>query len=554
MKNKMLDLGQKVLILGLGVEGFSALHFVRESNPNILIGVADKKRMSELKPHIREYIKSDRNIIHHLGPKYLQCLTSYHTIIRSPGIPLRKIPSDVLKKGIKVTSATKIFLDKFSRSTIGVTGSKGKSTTSAMIKAVLESAGYNVYLIGNIGASALDYYNKYNSDDNVWFVYELSSYQLEDLIKSPYISAFVSLFHEHLDYHGSFEQYFIAKANICRHTEEGIFIYNSKYNQLVTLAQSFKGRKMPYNKFGSVTIENNYFVSKINQDRVEKLFPTSTVRLLGSHNLENVMAVICVAKLLNIQTEVIKNSILHFRGLEHRLEFVRSFGGCEYYDDAISTAPESTIEAIKIFKDRLGAIILGGTDRGYDFGELAKYLVNTPVEAVILFPESGKRIWKEIVRVFNKRKRVLPSKITTRNMATAVQFAKDNMSNGEVCLLSTASPSYSIFKNFKDKGNQFKKFVNMLYKLPELNERHALYKLGRQEEAFIRCGKTLISYDKDLKRFPRDPLIWYHKACVLFASGKFREALECAEEALRLESYFTEASQLKQDILQQIRR
>ena len=478
----MLNFGQKVLILGLGVEGFSTLRFIREFNSNILIGIADQKETSELKPHIREYIESDRNIVYHPGTKYLQSLANYDTIIRSPGIPLRKIPSDVWEKGIKVTSAAKIFLDKFSKSVIGVTGSKGKSTASAMIKAVLERAGYNVHLVGNIGMPALDYYNRYNSDDNVYFVYELSSYQLEDITKSPYISVFVSLFPEHLDYHGSFEAYFAAKANICRHTNEGIFIYNSKYPQLVTLAQSFKGRKIPYNKFGRVTIENNYFIvsefqcflnnerratsneliTRINHDRTEKLFPTSIVKLLGSHNLENTMAVICVAKLLNIQTKVIKNSVSHFRGLEHRLEFVRSFKGCDYYDDAISTAPESTIEAIKVFKDRLGAIILGGTDRGYNFNKLAECLVNTPIKGVILFPESGKRIWKEIVRVFNKRKRVLPSKIATCNMAAAVQFAKDSMADGEVCLLSTASPSYSIFKNFKDKGNQFKKFVNML--------------------------------------------------------------------------------------------
>lgn len=462
MRNTLLNFGQKVLILGLGVEGFSTLRFIREFNSNILIGIADQKETSELKPHIREYIESDRNIVYHPGTKYLQSLANYDTIIRSPGIPLRKIPSDVREKCIKVTSAAKIFLDKFSRSVIGVTGSKGKSTTSAMIKAVLERAGYNVHLIGNIGMPALDYYNRYNSGDNVYFVYELSSYQLEDITKSPYISVFVSLFPEHLDYHGSFEDYFAAKTNICKHTEEGIFIYNSKYDQLVTLAQSFKGRKIPYNKFGKVTIENNYFITRINHGRTEKLFPTSIVKLLGSHNLENTMAVICVAKLLNIQTEVIKNSISHFRGLEHRLEFVRSFKGCDYYDDAISTTPESTIEAIKIFKDRLGAIILGGTDRGYNFSKLAECLVNTPIKGVILFPESGKRIWKEIVRVFNERKRVLPSKINTRNMATAVQFAKDSMADGEVCLLSTASPSYSIFKDFKDKGNQFKKLVNML--------------------------------------------------------------------------------------------
>jgi len=463
MKATTLNFGQKVLILGLGVEGFSTLRFIRQLDPNFLIGVVDQRKMSELKPYIREYIESDHNIIYYFGAKDLQFATHYDTIIRSPGIPLRKIPSDVYKKGIKITSPTKIFMDKFSELVIGVTGSKGKSTTSTMIADILKHAGYNVHLIGNIGVPALDYYNKYNSDDSsVWFVYELSSYQLQDLTKSPYISIFVSLFPEHLDYHGSFDAYFAAKANICKHREKGIFIYNSKYDQLVTLAQSFKGQKIPYNKSGNVTIENSYFVTKINHGRIRRLFPASTVKLIGNHNLANTMAAICVAKLLNIQTKIVKNSISHFRGLEHRLEFVRSVRGCDYYDDAISTAPESTIEAIKVFKDRLGAIILGGTDRGNDFSKLAECLVNTPIKGVILFPESGKRIWEEIVRIFNKKGRVLPSKITTCNMATAVEFAKDSMVNGEVCLLSTASPSYSIFKNFKDKGNQFKKFVNVL--------------------------------------------------------------------------------------------
>lgn len=391
---------KNALILGYGKEGMVTEKYLKKYFPKIKIGIADKKD----------------------GENYLEKQEEYDIAIKTPGIPrsLVKIPC---------TTATNLFFSSVKNNKIiGVTGSKGKSTTASLIYEILKTAGKDVVLVGNIGSPMLeDLLNPI--PENRIFVAELSSYQLDDIEYSPNISVATNLFPEHMNYHGNIEKYYAAKKNIINFQNAGdYFVYNSKNKILCDWAKKIKSDKVVF--------------SDISLDK----FKTN---LLGEHNKDNVRAAIAAARLLNIKDNIIRKALEIFQPLPHRLEFVGEFRGIKFYDDAISTTPESTIAAIKTISN-VKTIFLGGEDRGYDFRELEKELRKRKIENIVLFPDSGKRILKS-KKGF--------SILETSSMKEAVEFAFANTKIGETCLLSTASPSYSLWKNFEEKGSEFQKWV-----------------------------------------------------------------------------------------------
>jgi UDP-N-acetylmuramoylalanine--D-glutamate ligase len=260
------------------------------------------------------------------------------------------------------------------------------------------------------------------------FVLELSSYQLDDIHYSPNIAVITNLFPEHMDYHGGVEKYYNAKKNIINFQRTtDTFIFNQDNKILCEWAKESKAKVARFADSSSLA--------------------TLKISLIGEHNKENIRAAIAVAKEFGIYDEVIKNAIEKFNPLPHRLEFVGEFSGIKFYDDAISTTPESTIMAIKSLGD-VDTIFLGGADRGYNFSELEKVIKEYNIKNIVLFPDSGKKI------KVGKR-----NILRTKKMAEAVKFAFKYTERGKVCLLSCASPSYSLWKNFEEKGNQFKNFI-----------------------------------------------------------------------------------------------
>ncbi|MFA6389467.1 MAG: UDP-N-acetylmuramoyl-L-alanine--D-glutamate ligase [Patescibacteria group bacterium] len=436
---------KNIIILGFGIEGKSAFSYLKKKYPKAAFAIADKNK-----------IDSSFRGRTFTGKNYLKNIGGYDLIVKSPGISLReKDIAKAVKKGARLTSATELFFEACRGKIIGVTGTKGKSTTSTLIYEILKKAKIKSSLVGNIGNPPLDFLDK-NSGKGKIFVYELSSYQLNDLKKSPWIAVFLNIFPDHMPYHGSFKNYQKAKANIVKFQGgDGCFIYNSDYRFLANLAKSAKGRAVSYTKTCSAKNGAVYYKN-------EKIISQKDIKLLGKHNLENIFACITAAKILKVSNTVIREAIKNFKGLPHRLELARVYKGIKFYDDAISTTPESTIAAIEVFGDNLGTIILGGENRGYNFSRLAKIILKYRVKNVVLFPDSGAKIWKEIVKACRARGEKLPLKLETKKMSQAVKFAYKNTEEGKVCLLSTASPSYSIFKNFIDKGNQFKKEVKKL--------------------------------------------------------------------------------------------
>jgi len=393
---------EHALIVGYGAEGIITKKYLKKRYPFLHLTTADKKQ----------------------GDHYLDNQKKFDIAIKTPGIPARLIT-------IPYTTATNLFFAETNNPVIGVTGSKGKSTTASLIAHILTTAGREVKLLGNIGVPMLSVLLK-QPEKPTTYVVELSSYQLEDLRQSPQISVVTSLFPEHMDYHGGTEKYYAAKQHITAFQKPGdVFIYNPDFETLTSWAKSTSAQEKPYESSLPVPVEQ--------------------IPLLGKHNQQNVKAAVTVARTLGISDAEISRAITSFKPLPHRLENIGTYQGITFYDDAISTSPESTIEAIKSLP-QIGTILLGGEDRGYDFSGLEKAVVEHGISNVVLFPHTGERMFK------NSSLNIL----RTSRMSEAVAFAYKHTKAGGICLLSTASPSYSLWKNFEEKGAEFAKYVKKL--------------------------------------------------------------------------------------------
>jgi len=424
---------KKILILGFGREGRDNLKFLRKLFPKKVIGIADQKQFSISKEGARlrregggSGVVQFPNVKFHLGKNYLKALKNYDVIIKSPGIPFKILPKSALNK---VTTQTEIFFDNCPGKIIGVTGTKGKSTTASLIYQILKACperSRRAHLVGNIGKPVLSLL--FRAKPNDIYVYELSSHQLYNLKKSPRIAVFLNIYPEHLDYYRNFKEYVRAKANITRYqTKDDYLIFNSGDKLVKEIAKKSKAKKIP--------IKGEYY--DLNR---------ASARAVG--------------KIFKIPSKIIEKAIREFKPLPHRLELVGTFKGITFYNDALSTIPETAILAMEALGKRVQTIFLGGFDRKIDFKKLAKsVLENKNIKNVILFPTTGEKIWKALRLASPAQGKKLPKHFFVDNMPEAVKLAYQNTQKGKICLLSCASTSFSIFRDYKEKGNLFKKYV-----------------------------------------------------------------------------------------------
>ena len=420
--------GKNVCILGFGKEGRAMLSALESHAEGCEVTIADKNEALEL-PSGKHW--------HQVGTGWLKNLEKFDVIIKSPGIP-HQPEFDAVKA--KMTTSTNIFLDTVAEKgahVIGVTGTKGKSTTSTLLYAILKNAGKDAHLCGNIGSPAIDYLDA--AKKGTIFVLEMSSYQLQDCTVSPHIAIVTSFFPEHLDYHGSLEAYLDAKKHIARFQgPDDVVLFAEGFEGTVEIAKEGEGRKISFSADDApVTLEETH--------------------LIGTHNLSNIAGAFKAAELIGIPEKTAIEAIKSFRGLPHRLQSLGMHHGIEWIDDAISTTPESAIAAMEALGDRVKTIILGGQDRGLDFTKLGQYIATSPVKTIILFPETGERIRQAIG---DAHADVCFQPVTS--MKDAVEAAKKHTPEGAICLLSTASPSYNMFKNFEEKGERFKEAITAL--------------------------------------------------------------------------------------------
>lgn len=407
---------ENILILGFAREGKSVYKYLRKKFPDKIIKAWDQKNVDGA-------IKVD-------NWKEINNWDKFDMIVKSAGIPLKNLPKKIYPK---LTSETQIFFDECPGEIIGVTGTKGKSTTAALIYQILKTAGKKTVLVGNIGKPALDFLDEIDKETIV--VFELSSHQLQTLTVSPHVAVLTNIYPEHLDYYLDFDDYARTKANIAKfQTEKDYFVFN-KNHPLET-----KAIKIPFDK--NIVVES---------------------KLLGEHNIYNISAAKKVADIYKISDGIFEKAVANFKPLEHRLEFIGKFKGIKFYNDSLATIPEATISAIEALGNNIDTILLGGFDRRVDFTLLARKILNTNIKNLILFPTTGEKIWNKIVAIDLMAVKKFKS-IKVQSMEEAVKASYKFTTPGKVVLLSCASTSFNLFKDYADRGNQFKEWVVKLGK------------------------------------------------------------------------------------------
>lgn len=429
---------KKICILGLGIENYALIKFLLKKKVKCEIVVCDSR--TKIKNIYPDLVKQ-KNIDWKLGSHYDEDLFIYDIIFRVAGYPLFSPEIKKAKKaGVEITSPIKLFFDLCpSKNIIGVTGTKGKGTTSSLIYEIIKNSKKKVHFGGNIGYPMFGFLEKIKKTD--WVVLELSSFQLEDLHKSPHISVITNFTKEHLapadpnnpNYHKSLSDYWNAKFNIFEYQKKNDYaIVNGR------LDLRFKNYKLP-----SKII---YF----QKSNLESGLP-------GDHNKENIAAAVEVANILKIKKEIIKKTVKKFKGLPHRIELVKKVKGVSYYDDSFGTTPEASIIAMKSFSAPI-ILLVGGADKGANFKQFAREIKKRVKFAVMLDGEATPRIKKELLNINYPRENIAPA----YNMKQALTIAGAKAESGDVVLLSTGCASFGMFKNYKERGDLFKFKVKSL--------------------------------------------------------------------------------------------
>lgn len=404
--------GKRILIAGYGREGRSTHRLLQSLLPSVDVTI----------------VEGNDNI-------QKEAVKGYDLIFKSPGIPT------FVFEGLccldTVTSQTDLFLQVYGDRVIGITGTKGKSTTTNLINAVMRSQYSHVLMAGNMGIPLFDVAEDITPD--TWIVCEFSCHQLENIHCAPHVGVVLNLFQEHLDHYHGYHDYKMAKLQIgLKQKPEDFFFFCRDNKELADMvaAHPFPGSVQSYSLDEAVAHVGSW-----------------QRKLQGDHNLCNIELVRLVAQTMGVGEENLRSAVAQFSGLEHRLEWVGTFRGITFYNDSISTIPAACIEAIKALR-RVQTLILGGFDRGIDYTPLAEFLPTSGVENVAFVGEAGERI-----RALLGGAGFLHHQLQSNDYAAIVEWCFAHTGEGRICLLSPAAASYDQFKNFEERGSLFKSLV-----------------------------------------------------------------------------------------------
>lgn len=429
-----------IAIAGYGVEGKQSYAYYNAQGGHSLTILDQRPELDDIPAGAK--IK--------LGDEAYKNLEQYDMVVRTAGLSPRK-----LEGAQKVWSATNEFFARCPAPIIGVTGTKGKGTTSSYIASILREAGIATHLVGNIGVPALKVLSDIEASDVV--VYELSSFQLWDVEKSPHIAVVLMIEPDHLDVHADLTEYVSAKANIVRHQQAGDVCFYHPTNQFseaiakqqpeqVNSVAAFNNPALLSQSVASVYVKDGMFVTTDGNS----ICATSEVKLPGEHNLENACAALSACLLYVSDYEAMRRGLAGFTGLDHRLKFVAQKAGVSFYDDSIATTPGSALAAIKAFLQPK-VLILGGSPKGADFTELAQTVAQSRVRQVVLIGQEAERI-AEALRSQNVSEFVI---VTDVSMMDIVHISAQYAKPGDVVILSPACASFGMFNNYQDRGQQF---------------------------------------------------------------------------------------------------
>lgn len=451
--------GKKITVMGLGLHGggVGIIKFLAEAGVEIL--VTDSRPESELTLSL-EKLKNIPNIKYILGRHREEDFLSVDMIIKNPGVPwTNKYIQLALEKNIAVEIDSSLFFKLCKNAIIGVTGTRGKTTTASLICEILRTDGKNPMEVGIGQVSVLDKLNELKDDSIV--VFELSSWRLSALGHhklSPQIAVITNIYPDHLNYYASMQDYIADKKNIFLNQKaDNICIVNRDNEIVKNFVPEIKSKLL---EFSSQEIVRGAYVKNkkiyFNSGVEEEVIETADIKMRGEHNVSNVLAAICAAKSLNIKNEDIKKAVANFKGVPHRMEFVREIDGVKYFNDTTATSPEGAIAGLNSFSEKI-VLIAGGADKNLDMTQLAKYILEKTKAVVFLQGAATDKIISVIKGINNSREFIIVD-----SMAKAVDEARKLASAGDVILLSPGSASFGLFKNEFDRGDKFKEAVNNL--------------------------------------------------------------------------------------------
>lgn len=463
--------GKHIAILGLGIENYALVKFLLKHKVRCRITVCDA-RTADLPKEKHDKLKHRSNISWQLGNSYNKGLDKFDILFRSPGWPIfcpgiqkalkvkaRAIPNSKFPIPNLLSSPMQLFFDLCpTKNTVGVTGTKGKGTTSSLVSHILKTSGKRVFLGGNIGVAPFEFIDKIKRSD--WVVLELSSFQLEDMQSSPKYAVITNFYKEHLapadpnnpNFHRSLSSYWSAKANIFKWQISGNrLIINQRILQKVKRMEL----KSKISTFSSNARQANaFFIQPTSLVLSDEKLEIST-SLPGPHNKENIAAAALVAKYAGVKNQEIWKGVAKFKGLEHRLEFVKNHKGVEYYNDSFATTPESTITALLSFNKPI-VLLAGGAEKNSNFKQLAKEIKKRVKFLVLLEGRATPRLKQELLKINYDLSKIKIAK----SIDQAIKVANDHSVSGDLILLSTACASFGMFKNYKERGRLFKLAVN----------------------------------------------------------------------------------------------
>lgn len=454
---------KKVAIVGFGREGRSALSYFRALGDTCTIFYYVNPKLASI--DILAEVPPDVDTIEiSKDTDFSGLLDNYDVVIRSADLLAHNIHTSA-----PISSNTIEFFQQCAAPIVGVTGTKGKGTTSTLVARLLEAAGKNVYLLGNIGSSPLDSLNSISADD--WVVFELSSYQLSDLTISPHVAVHLMLEPDHLDVHTDMDEYANAKANIFAYQKPNdiAVYYQASTYAAAAVAKSLAKIKVPFdrNSTDKFAVRVKEGVILINEYKIANV---DDIQLVGSHMTDNVCAAIaaylpiCYPEIVsgNVSGDVlenvqmtVKNVLQNFMGLPHRLQIIAKKHGITYVDDSISTNPSTAIAAIHAFAEPK-ILILGGSDKGNNFDELARAIRLSNIKKVILLGEMAERIQTSLTA------ESYTDILHANNLDSAVIMAAKVADSGDVVVLSPACASFDMFSSYTERGDIFTKSVEKL--------------------------------------------------------------------------------------------
>lgn len=456
--------GKKVAVIGVGISNIPAIKYL--VSLGAIVTAHDKNE--KLAQKYEDFKKLGISFV--LGQDYLKGLNNYDYILRSPGIrPFYPEIEEAVKSGVKITSEIELLIENAPCKVIGVTGSDGKTTTTTLISKFLEEAGYKVWLGGNIGIPLFSKLDEIEKEDIV--VVELSSFQLMTMKVSPNISIITNISPNHLDYHRSFDEYIDAKSNIFLHQNKGDLLvlncdneYTKRYLGYVkdnNIKSDIRYFSVMDHANPGTFLEDGYVVSNINGVE-QKIVKISDVKLVGIHNLSNICA--ATSAVLHITgVEPIQKVVTTFMGVEHRMEMFRILKGVKWYNDSIGTSPTRTIAGLTSFNQKV-ILIAGGYDKHIPYDVMGSYIIDK-VKTLILVGKTAPKIEKAVLDEVKKQGLNENEYCDIHNFTSleeCVNYAYSIAKNGDCVVLSPASASFDLYKNFEERGDLFKSLVNKL--------------------------------------------------------------------------------------------